>query len=102
MKKIMIITCVLALSTACVGIPLCSSEENTKTAAELIKEAKTYIQEGNKEKAIATLDTAFELANKTGGYEELMEIGDLYIAIDTSLSEKAMKAWTAAGCWKCR
>jgi hypothetical protein len=100
MKKIaVIITCVVTLSAVCFGIPLhCFSEEEKESdVAKLMKEAKAYIQEGNKEKAVLTLDTAFVSADSAGDYNALMEIGDLYIAIDKSLNEKAMKAWQAAG-----
>lgn len=79
-----------------------SFSEDTGNAVKLMKEAKAYIEKGNGEKAISTLDAAFKSANSAGDYESLMEIGDLYIGVDSSLDEKAMRAWTAAGHWKCQ
>jgi tetratricopeptide (TPR) repeat protein len=73
-----------------------------KNATELIKEAKDYISQGDKEKAISALDLAFKTANSAGDVAALMEIGDLYISIDKSLEDKAMKAWSQAGRWKCK
>lgn len=103
MEKIAKIICAVIVGGAFVMSPLyCCSDESASDAAELVKEAKEYIQQGEKEKAVATLDAAFEAADSSGDYGSLMEIGDLYVAIDTSLDEKAMKAWTAAGRWKCQ
>ena len=103
MKNIAKIISAVLLSIVLIGISLyCFAEEGTKDATELIKEAKIYIQQGDKEKAILTLDAVFELANTAGDYNLLMEIGDLYVGIDSSLKEKAMEAWIAAGRWKCR
>ncbi|MDP3789912.1 MAG: hypothetical protein Q8R48_05875 [Candidatus Omnitrophota bacterium] len=83
-----------------VSIPLyCLSQKNS---AELINEAKDYIKQGNKEKAVEALDRAFEAADSAGDISSLMEIGDLYISIDKSLEDKAMKAWTQAGRWRCK
>ena len=73
-----------------------------KDAAALIKEAKIYIQNGNHEKAVEALDAAFGMANQAGDCDALMEIGDTYLSVDSSLKEKAMQAWTAAGRWKCK
>jgi len=82
------------------SIPLyCLSQKN---ANELLKEAKDYIKQGDKEKAVLTLDLAFKAADSAGDVGALMEIGDLYISIDKSLGDKAMKAWTQAGRWKCK
>lgn len=83
-----------------VSIPFyCLSQKN---ANELIKEAKDYIKQGDKEKAVSTLDLAFEAADSAGDVGALMEIGDLYISVDKSLRDKAMRAWTQAGRWKVR
>ena len=101
-RKIRRIAFVAILSVVLIGISLYSSSEGAGGAAKLIKEAKTCIQEGNKEKAVSTLDAAFESADSAGDCSALMDIGDLYIKIDTSLNEKAMKAWLAAGRWKSR
>lgn len=108
MKEIARIIYVLILVATFIGIPLyCLAEEKSsgsvpEDVAKLIEEAKGYIEEGNKEGAILTLDLAFDLANSIGDHEKLMEIGDLYIAVDKSLEEKAMNAWMVAGHWKSR
>lgn len=77
----------------------CLSQKN---ANELIAEAKNCIKQGDKEKAVSALDLAFKTADSAGDVCALMEIGDLYISIDKSLQDKAMKAWTQAGRWKCK
>ena len=108
MKEIARIIYVLILVATCIGIPLyCLAEEepadaNPEDIAKLIEEAKGYIEEGNKEGAILTLDLAFDLADSIGDYEALMEIGDLYLAVDKSLDGKAMEAWRTAGRCKTR
>jgi len=103
MKKMAKIISTALLSAAFIGISLyCISEETADSPAELIKEAEIYIERGDIEKAVLILDDAFESANSTGDHESLMAIGDLYITADSSLNGKAMKAWTAAGRWKCR
>lgn len=103
MKKIARAISAILLSIAFFGVSLnCLAEEGTDDAAELIREAKIHIEQGDKEKAILNLDAAFESANSAGDYELLMEIGDLYIAVDLSLDDEAMEAWTSAGRWKCR
>ena len=108
MNKIAGLTCVLIMSVFCIGIPVyCSAQEgpidaNPEDIAKLIEEAKGYIEEGNKKGAILSLDLAFDLADSMGDYEALMEIGDLCLAVDKSLKEKAMAAWMAAGRCKTR
>lgn len=83
-----------------ISVPLyCLSQKN---CAELIAEAKGYIEQGDKEKAVQTLDLAFAAADSAGDCGALMEIGDLYISVDKSLEDKAMRAWTQAGRWKCK
>ena len=77
----------------------CFAEESPG-ASKLIKAAKLFIQDGNTAKAVATLDTAFNLANSAGDYDALMDIGDLYIAADPNMKNKAVEAWNAAGHWK--
>ncbi len=93
---------ILAVLLGITFVGSCFSEQGAGSATALIKEAKISIKQGEKEKAISTLDVAFELANSADDYESLMEIGDLYIGVDSSLDEKAMAAWTAAGRSKCR
>ena len=100
--KITKIISAMLLSVLFITIPLYCFAEEASEATKLIKEAKTYIQEGNKEKAISILDVAFESADSIGDCSALMEIGDLYISIDTALNDKAMKAWLAAGRWRSR
>ena len=102
MGRITKIVFVVILSAAFVGIPLYCFSGETGDPAKLIKEANTYIQAGNKEKAISTLDAAFAAAYSARDYDALMEIGDLYIGIDKSLKDEAMRAWTAAGRSKCQ
>ena len=99
MGRIARVLFIAILSAAFIGIPLyCFSQG----AGELINGAKTYIGSGDKEKAVSALDAAFKSANSAGDHEALMEIGDLYVSIDPSLKEKAMKAWLAAGRCKTR
>lgn len=102
MRMIARIAYVIALSIFFIGIPLYCSSGEISDAAGLIKEAKTCIKEGDKEKAVSTLDAAFESADSAGDHNALMQIGDLYISIDKALDEKAMKAWLAAGRWRSR
>lgn len=101
-----IILFLAVLSTACITYPVyCLAQEmpvetadvSPEDVSELIEEAKGYIEEGDKEGAIVTLDLARDLAESLGIYDMLMEIGDLYVRIDTSLREKAIEAWNAAG-----
>jgi hypothetical protein len=99
-KTVKILYAVTVVAIFVMSQVCCFAEE--ESATDLIEKAKIYIREGNKEKAVTTLDAAFEVANSSGDSSTLMQIGDLYIAVDTSLNEKAMKAWTAAGQWKCR
>ncbi len=101
MGKIARIVCVIILGIVFINQPFYIVEAATG-AAELIQKAKTYIQQNDREKAISTLDAAFKLADSAGDVEALMEIGDLYVKIDPSLKDRAMKAWTSAGRWKCR
>ncbi len=101
MGKIVGIVCMIMLGIVFIGQPLYTAEAATG-AAELIQKAKTYIEQNDKEKAILALDAAFQSADSCGDVEALMEIGDLYVKIDPSLKDKAMKAWTSAGRWKCR
>jgi hypothetical protein len=82
--------------------PSSLAEGQSSDVVKLIKEVEGYIEASNKEDAINTLNIAFDLANSLGDGESLMEIGDLYITIDKSLNEKAMKAWMAAGRSKCQ
>ena len=100
MKRLTRVILVVLVGIAFAGS--CFSGQGVGGATALIKEAKISIKQGEKEKAISTLNAAFESANSTGDYESLMEIGDLYIGVDLSLNEKAMRAWTAAGHWKCQ
>ncbi len=101
MGKIARIICVIMLGIVFAGQPFYIAEA-AADAAKLIQEAKTYIQQNEREKAISALDAAFKLADSSGDVEALMEIGDLYVKIDPSLKDRAMKAWTSAGRWKCR
>jgi len=96
----------LVLGAVCVTYPLyCLAEEvpvetvdaSPEDVTDLIKEAKGYIEKGDREGAIITLDLAYDLAKSLGIYDMLMEIGDLYVRVDTSLREKAIGAWNAAG-----
>ncbi len=100
MKILVKAVSVLAFGVLLVGIPLYSLSQ--KNAGELIKEAKDYISQGDRERAVSVLDDAFKAADSAGDVGALMEIGDLYISIDKSLEDKAMKAWCQAGRWKCR
>ncbi len=100
MKTFTKIISIAIFSAFVVSIPFyCLSQKNS---AELVNEAKDYIKQGNKEKAVEALDLAFETANSAGDISSLMEIGDLYISIDKSLEDKAMKAWCQAGRWRCK
>ncbi|MBL7071456.1 MAG: hypothetical protein ISS26_04725 [Candidatus Omnitrophica bacterium] len=94
------------LSLACIIYPLsCLAQEvpvdtvdaSPEDVTKLIEEAKGYVEEGDKEGAIMTLDLAYNLASSLDDYDMLMEIGDLYIRVDTSFKDKAMEAWTEAG-----
>lgn len=98
MRRITDAVFTVLLSAALIGN--CFAAESSARAVKLIKAARMYIEQGEKEKAVATLDTAFLLADSAGDHNSLMEIGDLYIAADPSQKEKALKAWTAAGHWK--
>lgn len=101
MKRVAKIAYALIFTIICIGMSsFCLSED--KGASTLIEEAKAYAQQGDKEQAIATLDAAFTEADSAGDYEALIKVGDLYISIDKSLSDKAMAAWTAAGRCKAR
>ena len=100
MKKITCIILAALLSIAFIAD--CFAQEGVYYIDELIKKANAYVKEGNKEKAVPLLDAAFKLADVAGDYEALMEIGDLYIAADPTLREKALNAWTAAGTSKLR
>ena len=101
MRAFVKIANLVMLIILCVGITLyCFSQEND--ISKLINESKDYIEKGDKENAVKALDTAFEKADAACDYNALIEIGDLYIAIDKSLNEKAMKAWQAAGRSKTR
>lgn len=100
MKTFTKIISIAIFSALVLTIPFyCLSQKNS---AELIKEARDYIKQGNKEKAVETLDLAFKSADSAGDVSSLMEIGDLYISIDKSLEDKAMKAWCQAGRWRCK
>lgn len=108
MKEIMRVIYVLIFVTAFIGMPIYSPAEeghahaSIEDVAKLIEEAKGYIEEGNNEGAVLTLDLAFDLADSICDHDALMEIGDLYLAADKSLEEKAMEAWRAAGRCKIR
>lgn len=100
MKTVAKIVCIFIFGMLLLSISFyCLSQKN---AGELIKEAKGYIKQGDKEKAVSTLDLAFNAADSAGDVGALMEIGDLYISTDRSLKDKAMNAWTQAGRWKCK
>lgn len=100
MKTLTKIISIVLFGALIISIPLyCLSQKNS---AELINEAKDYIKQSNKEKAVQALDLAFKTADSAGDIDSLMEIGDLYISVDKSLREKAMNAWTQAGRWTCK
>lgn len=93
----------ILLCAALMGFSLyCVAGEGAAEAAALIGRAKLYIEEGERERAVSALDEAFQLAESAGDHGALMKIGDLYISINPSFKDKAMKAWTAAGRLKCR
>ena len=98
LRRVSVIAIFLLIIGALSYISVCMAED----AAVLIKMAETLIGENNDEEALSTLDAAFEAANSAGDYEALMKIGDLYLSVDKSYGDKAMKAWTEAGKWKCR
>ncbi|MEA3305885.1 MAG: hypothetical protein U9R52_03635 [Candidatus Omnitrophota bacterium] len=101
MGRVAGIVCVIILGIVFTGRP-CHIAEAAADALKFIEETKTHIQQNDREKAISALDAAFQSANSNGNVKALMEIGDLYVKIDPSLKDKAMKAWTSAGRWKCR
>ncbi|MFH0839866.1 MAG: hypothetical protein V1883_02480 [Candidatus Omnitrophota bacterium] len=100
MRTLVKVISVLVFGAFLLAIPLYSLSQ--KNAGDLINKAKGYINQGDKEKAVLVLDDAFQAADSAGDCSALMEIGDLYISIDKSLRDKAMKAWTQAGHWRCQ
>jgi len=99
MKKSISVIIAVCLAAAFSGYSLAAEAGG---AAELIRQSKLYIEEGSKEAALARLDAAFAAANSSGDSDALMEIGDLYLKVDSGLKDKALEAWTAAGRMKCR
>ena len=90
------------IAAALLGVMFMGNCFAAEDAAAFIDKAELAILEGNKEKAVEALDAAFESADAAGDYDTLMEIGDLYVSVDPSLKEKAMRSWTTAGRWKVR
>ena len=101
MRRTIRVIYVLTVALLFLAPVYCGAEEEIGTA-KMIAQVKEFIEAGDSEQALSTLDAAYAAANSAGDYDALMEIGDLYIAIDPSLGGKAMDAWTAAGRAKCR